>query len=204
METSIMLIFGGLLVIAAIFINGIFITTRGETVIAPDGSKRDQNAMIFYAVYKFLMKEATPEYVEYRGDQLQQLYRRLTRAQPSLMAVGRPKPSVEVSSLLFETEADMLLWEPYVRDYLEGKEIKAKFFPTQIMFYQHYTRYVFPAIVRKPTLGCIRCMPSFWGTIFFWPVMLKLLGFTWWLVPGWILFCFSLSYLCTLLYKKAS
>lgn len=60
--------------------------------------------------------------------------------------------------------------------------------------------YVMPAWIRKPLIGCVYCMPSFWGTIIFWLVTYLFVGMAYAYIVTWVLSIFSASFINTILY----
>lgn len=200
------------MLIGAAFINGIFITTRGDKETRPDGQIIDTNEMIFYPFYKFIMKEREPTRVYYTGPRLKELYRKISR--------GLPIPQVDEvgeRELYFHngrSKDAIKIWQEQTVEFLADEDVKAEFdfgytYPEGgvnqgiIRLYREYPNYRFSKYIRKPVVQCIKCMPSIWGTILFWCVELPVFGFHLVAIPVWILYCFCLSYTATFLFYRA-
>jgi hypothetical protein len=193
-----------LAVAAAAFINGIFITTRGETIIGPDGEKRDVDAMIFYPLYKLICKRnVRDEVVYYTDKRLEILLGRIHKAFPAL---SDKNYRIDTDSIYFDDLDIGLAWQhPMLMQWYDHNDIHVQFFEHKIMFSAHYPRYILPAIIRKPLVQCVKCMASFWGSLVWWCTVLPATGWhPQWQLPLWIAFCFMTSYLATLLHKKST
>lgn len=57
--------------------------------------------------------------------------------------------------------------------------------------------------ILKPTIGCVRCMASVWGTLTFWPIVIFLFGFHVEQLFIFVVDVFVLVYLNFIYYKKA-
>lgn len=225
--------YAAFLVLSAVIINGLHITTRGDEETMPDGSTEVVHAMIFHFFYRWIMRTNGTRRVYYTGTELSKLHNRIITT--------KPLPRAELIDL-FDIKffngrsADALsLWNQYAVDQLDKEDIKIETelqFPTEvhrekerkelgiteeqakevvavkypigiIRFYKEYDLYVFPVWVRKPVVDCIKCMPSVWGTLIYWTTVLIAFPFDWKMFPLWIAYCFSLSYVNTFLYSKA-
>lgn len=205
---------------SAMAINGLFITTRGSRQTLPNGQSAPVNDMIFYPLYELITREKGKNAIYYSGSELRKLHRIIVRKMPLPHA-----DEILEDALKFNNgrSSDALkLWTENTVDYLDDQEIKmetALFVPEKIegpdlsdkrygtiRLYKEYPVYVLPRIIRKPLIECIKCMASIWGTLIYWPAVLLLFHFQfrWEMVPIWIVFCFSLSYVNTFLYHKAS
>lgn len=200
--------YGLLLIFSAIAINGLHITTRGETETLPDGSTGKINDMIFFKLLQLVRKEKVKRKIYYQDEELKKLTRLILKKMPL------PMPdSVENSYLRYNNgrgHESVSLWKNTTIEYLDEKEIKLETGYDDIdkygyvMFYIEYPVYYLPKYIRKPLLECIKCMASVWGSLIYWPVMISLFGFHPYQFGIWIPFCFSLSWLNTFFYHKAS
>src|SRR3990167_10214323 len=58
-----------------------------------------------------------------------------------------------------------------------------------------------PVWIWKPVIGCVTCMPSFYGTIVFWWVFIFTdVVFSVWTLPEWFLVCLTASFICDILW----
>lgn len=202
------------ILVGAAFINGLFITTRGDKETRPDGVIIDTDEMIFYPFYKFIMQEKEPFRVYYTGPRLKELYRKISR--------GLPIPQVDevgTDELYFHngrSKDAIKIWQEQTVEFLAQEDVKAEFYLLgdaelpddgvrhgKIRLYREYPNYRFSKYIRKPVVQCIKCMPSIWGTILFWCVELPVFGFHLVAIPVWILYCFCLSYTATFLFYRA-
>jgi len=54
----------------------------------------------------------------------------------------------------------------------------------------------------KPIFSCVKCQSSLYGTITFWPVVVRVYGFHWEEIFVWVVDMFCLVYLNYYIYKK--
>lgn len=200
--------YGLLLIFSAIAINGLHITTRGETEILPDGSTGKINDMIFFKLLQLVSKERRKRRIYYQEEPLAKLCRTTLKKMPL-----QPPDSIEPSYLRYNNGRGydaVKLWKSTAIEYLEEQDIKLDADYDEdgqygrVMFYKEFPVYYLPKYIRKPLLECIKCMSSVWGSVIYWPVMISLFGFHAYLFFLWIPFCFSLSWLNTFFYHKAS
>jgi hypothetical protein len=201
--------YGLFIIFSALIINGIYITTRGEEETLPDGSKGSTNDMIFYPFYQLVTKTKGERFIFYKNEELHTLTRRILKKLPL------PQPDLITEDALHYLNGrsvDALkLWSENAKEFLEGEEIKMSMALIneaiepygRIQFYKQYPIYVLPKMLRKPLIECIKCMSSIWGSLIFWPVVLKAFPFDWIMIPCWIAYCFTLSYANTFLYKRS-
>lgn len=200
--------YGLLLIFSAVAINGLHITTRGQTETLPDGSTGKINDMIFYPLLQLVSKERRKCRIYYLGEQLEKLSRTMLKKMPL-----PPPDTIEPAYLRYNNgrgQDAVRLWQNTSIEYLEEQEIKLEAEYDldgqygRVMFYKEYPVYYLPKYIRKPVLECIKCMASVWGTLCYWSVMISLFGFHPYQFAIWIPFCFSLSWLNTFFYHKAS
>jgi len=202
--------YSGLLIFSAMVINGIYITTRGETVTAPDGTEMDRGEMVFYFFNKWLTKKKSSYFIPFKGDQLLELLFTIQKMFPSA-------PSVTVDEnkyfIVFRNAGEipakrlMDAWQLWTKDYFKSKDIVIDIrtdTETEIIFTlsEEYPVYKYSKYIRKPIVQCIKCMASFWGTILFWLANCMVWGFDVWQLIIWIPFCFALSWVNVYLFNK--
>lgn len=198
------------LFICGIVINGIFIVTRGETVLAPDGSEKDINDMIFYPLLKWIIQKKGEYYIKFEGDQLMKLCLDLQKRFPGAPSIRVNNSSWRVSLEKAGEVSPMRMfeaWNIWTKEYFESKDIVVRDLvatPEEVSFSlsESYPIYKFSKYIRKPTLQCIKCMASFWGTLFYWPAAISLFGFQPIEIIVWIIFCLALSWVNTFLHNK--
>jgi hypothetical protein len=217
--------FALLLVLGAAFINGVYIVTRGDREERPDGSVVDVDDMIFYGFYKMIMKEKrAKEVVYFTGPRLMALYKqflKLAPLPPADVVAGdhlefRSKPEDVAAQILLTSEGDypilesaVTLWRDYGPDVASKLEVHMVIENSRISFYKTYKQYRYSKYIRKPLVECLKCMASFWGTVFFWPNAMVLShyfigsAFHWVMIPIWVMYCFMLAYVNTYLFYKA-
>jgi hypothetical protein len=210
--------------IGAAFINGIYIVTRGETEVRPDGSRVDVDDMIFYPFYKMIMQEKPDrELIYFTGERLEDLYNRFLKMAPLPPAdsinhsyVGFHSKEQDVVQLYVTAHGEIPmphgpveLWREYGPEVAKKLGVEIIVERKKVSFYKSYKQYRYSKYVRKPLVECLKCMASFWGTLFFWPVAIMLsryffdVTFDWAMVPAWVIYCFMLAYVNTYLFYKA-
>lgn len=185
--------------------NGWFIITRGDTYERPDGKMEDRDDMIFYWFYKLIMKEAKPpEKIYYLSDHLSELVARMGKT------ILVPAPvSVGVDTVIYtkdRAEIVRIFSHPVVKDYLDNNDLCWSFSGSgeAVSFYTERKRYVLGKYLRKPLVECLKCFPSIWGSLVYWPgVLFVFEGFAWWQPVVWIPYLLSCSYVNTLLFYRA-
>jgi hypothetical protein len=205
-------LFIALLFNAGLIINGIYIVTRGETITAPDGTKKDQNNMILYPLLKWITQKKGEYFIQYKGDQLVKLLSEINKRYPHAPI---SELSVDDSIIFRQTGSTgpgtmFMAWMIWVKEYLDSRDIVIEEQVTSssevcvIKLKERYPIYKFSVYMRKPILQCIKCMASVWGTIIYWPSVLLVFEFDLVQVPIWIAFCFALTWVNTYLYNKIS
>jgi hypothetical protein len=200
--------FSCLLVISALAINGLYITTRGETETLPDGSIGKVNDMIFFPLLQLVKRESGYKRVYYQGEHLQRLTRILLKFMPLPAPDDITDVSLKYNTGKLQAEAACKTWNNTTVAYMDERDIKLDAYMSEdgnyciVQFYKEYPVYVLPKYIRKPLLECIKCMASVWGTLIYWPVVLVVFPFHIAMIPIWVLFCFSLSFLNTFFYNK--
>lgn len=146
----------------ALFINGVYVAASGETTINPDGSEIDSE-MILYPINKMLHKH-TNKRVYYTGVRLQELVDSIVKKYAPIDLkpdkVGENYARIELferqelfRQMISKIEADFNLKIDNLQD------------TSEFTFYVYAKEYAFSKYLRKPTFGCIKCMPSIWGTL---------------------------------------
>lgn len=220
-----------LMLVVAFFVLGWYAITRGQVIKFPDGTEK-KAGKIFKAWYFFWMKQRSePIKKYYTGFDLLLLASNVLSANGlSVKAIGNSHVQVEYNkteeeiALIqarikngFDAETEVVLLENevlIVGSFVPMIKEKAGY---SIRFYKEYEDYVFPDWVRDMTAGCITCHASIYGSIGFWTFhclvkaqYLHEYVYGWvphnFVVPAmimtWGAFCFSLSYVMTVLWKK--
>jgi hypothetical protein len=190
-----------------LFLAAICGAAAGETVKRPDGTDKDSE-MILYPFKKWLNKEEENK-IFYQGKELAAAYKAWKKKYSSIF----PAHKLLENGILFvgsndlkETHSqlenvkrflDILEDEQGVNSVVEvaGGELIAS-------FYLLMKQYVRSKWVRKPVLGCPKCMASYWSLITYWIPVLLIFGFDWWEVIVWGPNVVVVSYFAYWLYKK--
>lgn len=194
-----------MLIVGTLFCLGLFMSSRGETEVAPDGSKVDLWAMILYPVTKFLCKSYMYK-IYYYQDNLLQLKNKIVGDFEDHIYLYK---MIKVGYDYFQTtkkhynEWDELL--PKIESKYGIKSSRSV--DGKIFFWKEYQKFVLPSILFKPIIGCYKCYASVWGTIIFslgtyFAVRVGHLELDYTiLIPMWIIYCFSLVTLNCMVYK---
>lgn len=158
------------LVPQAMIINGIFLAAQGSTEILPDGTEKDSE-MILYPIYKWLHQKRL-ESIEYTGGEANKIIKRISDQFPALQL----NTEIEWYALqLIGDQRLMLLKHAELIKNVFGVKFMLFDHNYGVRFYKEYDVYRFSKYLRKPILGCVICMSSFWGIFTF-------------LIPGLLLF----------------
>jgi len=166
----------------SMFLNGIKIAASGTTETMPNGLKRDSN-MILYPIAKWL----DTHYIQkayYQGEELTKLYNQIVKDFGKIIPVSYRANTygISVSSgddleLLIGIAKEISKRVGGVKYDVNGRSVS---------FYKEYKKYRFSKWVRLPTLGCIRCMSSYWSLVTYWLPMMFIFNFDWWMIPLWL------------------
>lgn len=190
-----------MLIAGSIFCIGLFMSSRGESEIAPDGTCVDKWAMIFYPVTKFLCKTKV-KCIYYCGESLEKLYAQIK--------IDFPHDTVhkETNLHLACLESVNGYWAELLPKIEEKYGVKICIDNAgYIKFWKEYEVFIYPSILFKPIIGCYKCYASFWGTIVFYlgtklSIYLEYIPCDYnVLIPMWIFYCLSLVTANCLLYK---
>lgn len=146
------------LVIQAIFMNGIFIAAYGKTRKRADGSD-DDTEMILYPIYKFLHKKHT-ERIYFIRQMLD------VSTFPKIDGLLVRWDDCHRNGFRVIGKPDLKLIETWIKEFYQAK-MSFDVANNRVSFYVEEDFYNFPSYMRKPTLGCIVCMASFWSLITF-------------------------------------
>lgn len=197
--------FAVMLIIGTLFCLGLFMSSRGETEVAPDGSKVDLWAMILYPMTKFLCRSFTYK-VYYGNDKLVLLKRTIEIDFEDHVYLFK---SAEVGyDFIKSIKKHYSQWDELLPMIEHKYGIKTtRTIDGKIFFWKEYQKFVLPSILFKPIIGCYKCYASVWGTIIFslgtsFAVRVGYLELDYTiLIPMWIIYCFSLVTLNCMVYK---
>lgn len=191
--------FIGYLFIQGFVINGIAAAASGETITLPDGTKKDSN-MILYPLQKFLL-QYVDEKIYYSGAEFKKLWDMLRHKYINIIPASADASSMHKIVFSSDEDAEVMKKLCYVIE--RDHEVKSMYHDGAFVFYKEFKKYKFSKYVRLPIIQCIKCMSSFWSLVLtFFPVMLYIFGFHWWLLPLWVINVFALSYVNLLLATK--
>lgn len=171
-----------LLVMQALFINGIKLGTLGTPEILPDGTEKDPD-MLLYKLYKFLTQFSTAK-VYYSNAPLVGIIDKLLLIEPALNGFISYSGNVVTIGATCTVQAyaiGALLRTPNFKNV----EIEVKHANT-FSCYGMVDTYKYPAWIRKPVIQCIICMSSFWGIFLFLIPMLIIEHFEPWVFLAYI------------------
>lgn len=145
----------------AMFINGIYLASRGSSEIRPDGKEHLLSEMILYPLAKYL-EQHTMSKIFYTDDRLSQFIEQVMDTFPVTSTFEITEFSVE----------QRRQWASMKAAIEKTFDVKMSFFSNlndtyDLQFYREYTIYRFSKYIRKPLFGCIICMSSFWGLLTF-------------------------------------
>jgi hypothetical protein len=186
------------LFIQAIFINGIFISAKGKTTKRIDGTD-DDSEMIFYPIYKFLHK--TEKRRRYFAKEV--LDTTTFPRDNGLVVIWDDfwQDGFHVRGWRVVGNGSTLPAENWIKEFYGGK-MQYDQMNRRIAFYKEEDEYVFSKYLRKPLIGCIICMSSFWGGLTF--CIVASIFFQWNIYTFLLLIAdiISLSYVNFLIFKS--
>lgn len=164
MLLSYLILFSCSLVLGSLMCNGIWIATDGRTDDMVDGSEHDTEKMVLYRLYKLL---ANPKkvYFRYNNHHLKLLLSELKAKHPQYkqfidsMGVESDSAICQVSDT--EKLKEFVLYLKSVGDLVD---IKTEVTSNVLIAFKYYWAVRFWS---KPIVACIKCFPSFWGSITF-------------------------------------
>lgn len=164
----------------AAFLNGIKIAAGGETEKMPNGKDKD-SPMLLYPIAKWLDSH-TMEKVYYSGEQFTKLLDSYFRRFGLLFPTDYKRTD---GTLQYQSDGSISILVGLMEKIRqEGVFVEAE--DRTVRFYKEYKKFRFSKYVRMPTLGCIRCMPSYWSLVTFWPTMLLVFGYQDWQWLLWL------------------
>lgn len=190
------------LVIGMIVCIGVWLSSRGETEIDPQGRKRDVFKMILYPLYKAISGERLIT-VKYREQELKQLVLDLHLKFPENKVNYDTKLSMGGNIVLMDGHKGNWL---SIANELESK-YSIKIFISDSGYLSVWKEYYEFNWWAKPIIACYKCYASFWGSIVFWAQSALAIhtGYLpsnyWVLIVMWLIFVPSLVPLNQLLYK---
>lgn len=144
---------------------GIWIASDGVTEEMVDGSEKDTDKMVLYWLYK-LIANPRKKHFEYDKYHLVQLLVQLKKEDSVFNDCIVDGNSV----LVFPNDKDVRSVYTCIKkaDYLKGIDIKLDLQRNGIVF----SKYVWEVnFFSKPIIACIKCFPSFWGSITYWTIV---------------------------------
>jgi len=194
-----------LLFIGGIFCIGLFTSSRGETVTAPDGTKIDMWAMIFYPITKFLCK-TKKKVVYFQKEYLSELYSQIKKDFPEQKIIY---VNSECNMACVVSPKDVIQYWCSIQSKIEEKYLCKMSVDEHgyVKFWKEYEVNIFPSLLFKPVIGCYKCYASVWGTLIY------ILGTNFAistgyiysdqhiLIPMWIVYCMSLVTVNCWMYK---
>jgi hypothetical protein len=182
----------------SLFINGIFISAYGKTEKHPDGSD-DDSEMILYPFYKLLHKT----HIMRRYFAREMLDVSTVPKMDGLVVVWddyQKDGLIERGFRVIGTASTYPL-EKWIKEFYGGK-MKYDQINHRVAFYKESHEYVLPSYLRKPTLGCIVCMSSFWSVFTFVAPVGYFYGWNWETTFLWVADIVSLAYVNYLIFKS--
>lgn len=197
---------------------GFYAITRGQWIDKPDGTRK-KVGKIFKSWWFFWMQEKGDKIkIYYMGYDLQRISREAANI-GDLTFLGGFEGSIDYRLKERNSENDLINLKIRLQESLGVKvELITKSDGSiNIRFYEDEPNFLFPDWVRDMTAGCITCHASIYGTIFFVSFhslvreeILHNVVYGWvnpifvipTIIATWIAYCFSLSYIMTVLWKK--
>lgn len=198
------MIFLLLLLIASLFINGLYNISRHHIVIMPDGSKRIEGELL-KGISAFLEQTKGIKPWQYKGEQLEEKFRVLLAADRKNLKHKLQLSPEKMSLSLKDGQLLNLEERRFIEDICQ---VRVFVNADAVFLFLDMPIYLFPKWIRFPVISCPTCMASFWGSIFWWGFMTMKPGtfhvepFWHWLL--WPVFCISLSFVNYLWAKRAN
>ena len=161
----------------AFFINGISVAASGSTEILPDGTEKDSEN-ILYPVRKWLYRHDMVK-VYYTHKRLEELYNKIISAL-SPMHLGSGRVGIRKISFFKQDERAEIFHMATVKiESMFGVKIERHVGEENIDYriFIEEKKYKLSKYLRLSTLGCIKCMPSIWGSITYWVAVNSFLFF---------------------------
>jgi hypothetical protein len=166
MATTIIIVCVCFLLAQALFINGVEMASSGKTEILPDGSHKDSE-MILYPIAKEVNKTKERN-VLYTNERLYALMNNISNV---YAAIDCKPDKIGIDHIYFASPDKRAIFRQLIskieKDFnlsVSNVEGEGDFYFSIIEKTHVYSKYL-----RMPTFGCIKCMPSFWGSLTYWP-----------------------------------
>ena len=180
---------------ASMFINGVFIITRGRTEKLPDGSDKDVGKL-FYFLLKPLLKTKVVA-MKYCKSELELVAKKIRH---------------DFRTSIKDCQVDIygrLIIDPKEASRV-GYDLGLTILPFDNVSFDVYKDVlvdVYPDWIKDPVLTCITCMSSIWGTMIYWLGVYfankyGLITINTECVLAWVFFCVILSYTNTYISKR--
>jgi hypothetical protein len=199
------MIFFLLLLMASLFICGLYKISKHHVVIMPDGRHRiDGEILKWFSA--FIEQTNGISCYQYEGEQLEEKVRVLFAADRKLKTKLQVSP--EKMSLMVKSGQTI---DSEERRFIEDICQVRTFVNADVIFlFLDVPKYVFPKWVRFPVISCPVCMASVWGSLFWWGfVYFQKTAFSWSAHPNllhwvmWPIFCIALSFVNYLFIRKS-
>lgn len=180
----------------SMILNGIKIAASGTTETMPNGKEKDSQ-MILYPIAKWLDRHYMKR-VYYQGEELDKLILTFKKEHPQIMPTNYLHRD---AGILFNNDTDVYIMQGLVNK-KEMMGIKYELHGRRMVFYKEYKEYRLSKWWRLPTLGCIRCMSSYWSLVTFWLPLLIVFGFHWWMLLVWLANVPSVTFVNTFIAQR--
>jgi hypothetical protein len=175
------MIFFGLLLIASLFINGLYKISRHHIVIMPDGSKRVEGDL-FKGLSAFIEQTKGVKPWQYQGDQLEEKFRILKAADRKNL---KHKLDIAPEKMSLVLKDGQLLNSEERRFIEDICQVRVFINAEAVFLFLDMPKYLLPKWIRNPLISCVVCMASFWGSLFWWGFV-YFQPITYFNVPNWL------------------
>jgi len=200
------MIFFGLILMASLFICGLYKISRHHVVIMPDGKHRIEGDLLKWFSAFIEQTHGYTSY-QYQGEQLEEKYRMLIAADRKNL---KHKLQVAPEKMSFLIKDGQMLNVEERRFIDDVCQVRTRLNADVLFLFLDTPNYVFPKWIRFAVISCPPCMASFWGSLFWWGfVCFQQSAFSWSAYPEalhwamWPVFCTALSFVNYLFARKA-
>jgi hypothetical protein len=177
--------------------NGIKLSSEGSSEVMPNG-KVKLSEMIFAPIAEYL-NESSLYKVFYEGKEFKKLIESIAIQFPELRIGGRSTNCINIPD-----EHATKMWEARRKQVGNIFDVKVEISNSggMVKFYREYSDYRFSKYIRKPIIGCIICMPSFWTLWTYLVPCIAVFGFNWWTLPLYFVNALQCAYINYKIYKS--
>jgi hypothetical protein len=168
------------LIVQALFINGIKLAASGTTEIMPDGTEKDSE-MLLYPMSKELLKKQACK-IFYKGSNLYKICETLETQYHLSVAVNKNHDAI-----LFNNIDDLYQFRTAQANISKILGVQFDTSSAIVTVYIDSDEYVWSKWIRKPIIGCVVCMASFWGIFTFLVPALVVSHFNWMVLPAYLI-----------------